>query len=44
MRDAVYFRSHQHARPIFVLVAWATMLFAAMVLISHRRRTSPGAA
>ena len=43
MRDAVYFRSHQHTHPIFVLVAWATMLFAAMVLISHRRRTSPGA-
>ena len=42
MRDAVYFRSHQHARPIFVLVAWATLLFASMVVISHRRRTSPG--
>ena len=42
MRDAVYFRDDQHARPIFVLMAWATMLFAAMVLISHRRRTSPG--
>ena len=42
LRDAIYFPSHQHARPVVVLAAWATVLFAAMLVASRRRRTSPG--
>ena len=43
LRDAIYFSDDQHARPIGVLTAWAALLFAAMIAVSHRRRTSPGA-
>jgi hypothetical protein len=43
LRDAIYFSADQHARPIGVLAAWAALLFAAMIAVSHRRRTSPGA-
>ncbi len=43
LRDAIYFPGHQHARPVLVLAAWAAALFAAMLVASHRRRTSPGA-
>jgi hypothetical protein len=42
LRDAVYFSGYQHARPILVVVAWAATLFAAMLVASHRRDTSPG--
>jgi hypothetical protein len=42
LRDAVYFPGYQHARPVIVLAAWAAVLFAAMVLVAHRRRASPG--
>ena len=42
LREAVYFPDHQHARPIAVLSVWATALFTAMVLESHRLRRSPG--
>jgi hypothetical protein len=42
LRDAIYFPSHQHARPMLVLAAWAGALFSAMLVASHRRRTSPG--
>jgi hypothetical protein len=42
LRDAVYFPADQHVRPIAVLATWATVLFAAMLLVSHRLRTSPG--
>ena len=42
IRNAVYFPDEQHARPILVLAAWATVLFAAMMVVSHGRRTSPG--
>ena len=42
LRDAIYFHGYQHARPILVLAAWAATLFAAMLIASHRRRTSPG--
>ncbi len=42
LRDAVYFRAHQDMRPIAVLATWATVLFAAMLFVSHRRGTSPG--
>jgi hypothetical protein len=44
LRDAVYFTHDQHARPIAILVAWAAALFAAMLLVSHRRGVSPGGA
>ena len=43
LRNAVYFPDHQHLRPVAVLAAWAVGLFAAMVVVSWRRRTSPGA-
>ena len=42
LRDAVYFRDHQHGRPVAVLAVWATALFAAMIVVSRLRRTSPG--
>jgi hypothetical protein len=42
LRNAVYFHDHQQAQPIVVLAAWATVLFAAMLVVSHRLRTSPG--
>jgi hypothetical protein len=44
LRDAIYFPGYQHARPILVLAAWAVLLFGAMLVASHRRRTSPGSA
>jgi hypothetical protein len=42
LRNAVYFHDYQQAQPIVVLAAWATVLFAAMLVVSHRLRTSPG--
>jgi hypothetical protein len=42
LRNAVYFHGYQQARPIVVLAVWATLLFAAMVVASHRFRKSPG--
>lgn len=42
LRNAVYFSDYQHPRPIAVLATWAVVLFAAMVVVSRRRRTSPG--
>jgi hypothetical protein len=42
LREAVYFPADQHARPIVVLMTWAAALFAAMLLVSHRLRRSPG--
>ena len=44
LRDAVYFHPYQHAQPIAVLATWAAASFAAMLVVSHRRRTSPGLA
>jgi hypothetical protein len=42
LREAVYFPASQHAHPIAVLATWATALFAAMLLVSHRLGRSPG--
>jgi hypothetical protein len=42
LRDAIYFPDYQHARPLLVLTAWAAALLIAMLVTSHRRRTSPG--
>jgi hypothetical protein len=42
LRDAVYFTSFQHARPILVLAAWATALFALMIVESRRLGRSAG--
>jgi hypothetical protein len=42
LREAVYFPAYQHTHPIIVLATWATALFVAMVLVSHRLRRSPG--
>jgi hypothetical protein len=36
LRDAVYFRSYQHSRPLVVLAAWAIMLFATWLLAARR--------
>jgi hypothetical protein len=44
LRDPIYCEEHQHAQPIAVQTAWALGLFAAMVLVSHRLRSSPGGA
>jgi hypothetical protein len=44
LRDAIYFRNYQHARPVLVLAVWAAALFAAMVVASRRRQTSPAGA
>jgi hypothetical protein len=37
LRDAIYFRSYQHAQPIEVLAAWAAILFGAWLLVSRRK-------
>jgi hypothetical protein len=42
LREAVYFPAYQHAHPIVVLATWATVLFAAMLVVSHRLGRSPG--
>ncbi|MGH3783246.1 MAG: hypothetical protein ACRDRO_22165 [Pseudonocardiaceae bacterium] len=42
LREAVYFPAYQHAHPIVVLATWATAVFAAMLLVSHRLGRSPG--
>jgi hypothetical protein len=42
LREAVYFPGYQHAHPIVLLATWATALFAAMLLVSHRLGRSPG--
>jgi hypothetical protein len=42
LRNAVYFHPYQHAQPIAVLATWAAASFAAMLVASHRRRTSAG--
>jgi hypothetical protein len=43
LRNAVYFPTWQHVQPIAVLAIWAAALFSAMVLVSRRLGTSPGA-
>ena len=42
LREAVYFPTYQHARPIAVLATWTTVLFLAMLLVSRRLGRSPG--
>jgi hypothetical protein len=42
LREAVYFPADQHAHPIAVLATWATVLFTAMIVVSHRLGRSPG--
>jgi hypothetical protein len=37
LRNAVYFRDYQQARPLVVLAAWAAGLFVAWVLLAGRR-------
>jgi hypothetical protein len=37
LRNAVYFRAYQHARPILVLAVWAVVLFAAWLVIMRRK-------
>jgi hypothetical protein len=40
VRNAVYFRGDQHARPILVVAAWAVALFAAWLLVMRREAGS----
>jgi hypothetical protein len=42
LRDAVYFNSAQQGRPVIVSAVWAAGTLAAMLVVSHRRRASPG--
>ena len=42
LRDAIYFPSYQHVRPVIVLAVWAAASLAAMLVLSGRRRASPG--
>jgi hypothetical protein len=42
LRDGIYFPSYQHARPVVVLVVWAVASLTAMLVVSRRRRASPG--
>jgi hypothetical protein len=42
LREAVYFPGYQHAHAIAVLATWAGVLFAAMLVVSHRLGRSPG--
>jgi hypothetical protein len=42
LREAIYFPADQHVQPIAVLATWATALFVAMLLVSHRLGRSPG--
>jgi uncharacterized phage infection (PIP) family protein YhgE len=42
LREAVYFPTDQHPRPIGVLATWTTVLFVAMLTVSHRLGKSPG--
>jgi len=37
LRNAIYFRDYQHARPIVVLGVWAIGLFVAWLAVSQRR-------
>ena len=43
LRDAIYFRSFQHAQPIEVLAGWAVVLFAMWLLVSRRKMAQPDA-
>jgi hypothetical protein len=40
LRDAVYFRDYQHVHPLAVLASWATVSFAAWLLLAHRREAT----
>jgi hypothetical protein len=42
LRNAIYFSGYEHVRPIAVLMGWAAGLFVAMLVVSQRRRVSPG--
>jgi hypothetical protein len=42
LRDTIYFHSYQHMRPLAVLAVWAATWLGAMLVLSHRRRASPG--
>ncbi len=41
LRDAIYFRDYQLARPFVVLGVWAAGLFIAWVLLARRREARP---
>jgi hypothetical protein len=40
LRDAVYFGDYQHVRPIAVLATWAIAIFAAWLVVAHRRHAT----
>lgn len=37
LRNAIYFRDYQHARPLVVLAVWALGLFAAWLVVANRQ-------
>jgi hypothetical protein len=43
LRNAVYFRDYQLARPLVVLAVWATALFITWVTLARHRATQTGA-
>ena len=43
LRNAIYFRDYQLARPLLVLGFWAAGLFGAWVLIARRRQAAASA-
>ncbi|MBF5081553.1 hypothetical protein [Quadrisphaera sp. INWT6] len=42
LRSAAYFPGSQHLEPVLVLVAWAVVTSAVLVVVSRRRGRSPG--
>jgi hypothetical protein len=42
IREAVYFHGNQNVLPFAVLAVWAATWLGAMLVVSHRRGTSPG--
>jgi hypothetical protein len=40
LRDAIYFRSYQHALPLAVLAVWGLALFAAWLLVARGRQAT----
>lgn len=43
LRNAIYFRNYQHARPLAVLGVWAVGLFIVWLVVSRRHQASPAA-
>jgi hypothetical protein len=42
LRNAIYFRNHQHARPLVVLAVWAFGLFISWQVVARRKQRATG--